>query len=61
MATKKEPGVLQTSVQKVVTNIHGVKVPPTLVVYRYDVTIQAIREINGVEKIIDLTKKAKSE
>ena len=60
MADKKPPGTMGVGSQKVVTNIHGLKVPE-LKVYRFDVTIQAIKTVNGVEKSVDLTKKAKSE
>uniref|UniRef100_A0AC35FXC5 PAZ domain-containing protein n=1 Tax=Panagrolaimus sp. PS1159 TaxID=55785 RepID=A0AC35FXC5_9BILA len=62
MAEKKKPvGSLGASPQRIITNIHGLKVPESLQVYRYDVTIQAVKEVNGNEKIIDLTKKARSD
>uniref|UniRef100_A0A914ZBF1 Uncharacterized protein n=1 Tax=Panagrolaimus superbus TaxID=310955 RepID=A0A914ZBF1_9BILA len=61
MAEKKAVGSFGTTSQKVVTNIHGLKVPVELQVYRYDVTIQAVKQGNGAEKVIDLTKKARSD
>lgn len=63
MAEKMSPGTLNTGhQQKVVTNIYGVQVPMNLMVYRYDVTIQAVKVMaDETEKTIDLTKKAKSE
>uniref|UniRef100_A0AC34GFB1 Uncharacterized protein n=1 Tax=Panagrolaimus sp. ES5 TaxID=591445 RepID=A0AC34GFB1_9BILA len=61
MAVKKAVGTLGITTQKVVTNIHGLKVPSNLEVYRYDVTIQAVRQTDHGEKVIDLTKKARSD
>jgi hypothetical protein len=61
MAGKKAVGSIGASAQRIITNIHGLKVPDSLQVYRYDVTIQAVKEVNGTEKIIDLTKKARSD
>uniref|UniRef100_A0AC34G8A3 Uncharacterized protein n=1 Tax=Panagrolaimus sp. ES5 TaxID=591445 RepID=A0AC34G8A3_9BILA len=61
MAEKKAVGTLGITTQKVVTNIHGLKVPSNLEVYRYDVTIQAVRQTDHGEKVIDLTKKARSD
>ena len=59
MAAKKDVGSIGNATQRIITNIHGLKVPNALRLYRYDVTIQAVRD--GIERVIDLTKKARSD
>uniref|UniRef100_A0AC34RTJ2 Uncharacterized protein n=1 Tax=Panagrolaimus sp. JU765 TaxID=591449 RepID=A0AC34RTJ2_9BILA len=66
MAPKKDPGIATTVPITVTTNIHGVKVPNDLIVYRNDVTVQADfikRNQSGEEAtvIVDLTKKTRSD